>query len=195
MLAAVIGTLFSAGLIRFQNIHTDCWLTNVALMDRKHSKMIWGKIVRLWKAGMPARVISCYTGASISTVYRWIRRSQWKSVNTKDAHRKQGVQRKDLPNVTCLILPSIFPHDTSLPVINPTQVLHDQTFSGFSQSKSFHNLHGKPQSNLSSVKMQDVLPSANSLHGLLTLRLHSRNAVQHPLPLFHSSHYLHSING
>lgn len=39
-------------------------------------KDVRSRIVGLWLAGCPARDISILTGASVSTVYRWLRRFQ-----------------------------------------------------------------------------------------------------------------------
>ncbi|KAK4315687.1 hypothetical protein Pmani_013086 [Petrolisthes manimaculis] len=44
-------------------------------------------IVRLWIAGMSTRAISYYTGASVSTVYRWVRRWQKKAGITTGTRR------------------------------------------------------------------------------------------------------------
>lgn len=41
------------------------------LMKDARSRIVW-----LWLAGCPARDISILTGASVSTVYRWLRRFQ-----------------------------------------------------------------------------------------------------------------------
>lgn len=47
------------------------------------------KIVLLWMGGTSAKLISKQTGASLSTVYRWIRRWQEEgSVKTRPYHRK-----------------------------------------------------------------------------------------------------------
>lgn len=47
------------------------------------------KIVLLWMGGTSAKLISKETGASLSTVYRWIRRWQEEgSVKTRPYHRK-----------------------------------------------------------------------------------------------------------
>lgn len=47
------------------------------------------KIVLLWMGGTSAKLISKQTGASLSTVYRWIRRWQDEgSVKTRPYHRK-----------------------------------------------------------------------------------------------------------
>lgn len=46
------------------------------------------RIVWLWLGGESARSISQQTGASLSTVYRWIRRWQEGSIYTKPYHRR-----------------------------------------------------------------------------------------------------------
>lgn len=49
------------------------------------TRMIW-----LWLAGLSAREIACYTGASVSTVYRWVRR--WQSGGSLEAKHSKGRQ-------------------------------------------------------------------------------------------------------
>lgn len=174
-------------------------------MDRTRSKMLWVTIVRLWTAGMPARVISCYTGASISTVYRWIRWWQEKNGNAKGTRRNRGRPRKILSKVMPLpSTPGKILHDLPLPVPPNTEILHVSSFFLINPGNSLYGLlpstkglADKPQSRSCPVKVPDVLPSCNSCHGLPTLGLHSTNTLQqhqHPLPTFHFNQYLHSLS-
>lgn len=48
------------------------------------------RMICLWLAGMSAREISCCTGASISTVYRWVRR--WQAGGSVEAKHSRGRQ-------------------------------------------------------------------------------------------------------
>ncbi|XP_045124108.1 uncharacterized protein LOC123512028 [Portunus trituberculatus] len=49
------------------------------------TRMIW-----LWLAGLSAREISCCTGASVSTVYRWLRR--WQAGDSLEIKNFKGRQ-------------------------------------------------------------------------------------------------------
>ncbi|KAK3873975.1 hypothetical protein Pcinc_021053 [Petrolisthes cinctipes] len=60
------------------------------------------RIVKLWIIGMPARIISLHTGASVSTVYRWVRRWQRKDItnianNTTNSNNNNRGTRRGRP--------------------------------------------------------------------------------------------------
>ena len=62
----------------------DRWLTNSPVVVAERAK-----IVRLWLQGATARDISQETGASLSTVYRWVRRWQQEgTVKARTFHKK-----------------------------------------------------------------------------------------------------------
>lgn len=50
------------------------------------------RIVWMWLTGMSAREISVYTGASVSTVYRWVHR--WNEERTLEERPNRGRPRK-----------------------------------------------------------------------------------------------------
>lgn len=108
-------------------------------MDREHYKTIRGTIVRLWMAGLSTRVISWYTGASISTVYRWVRR--WQEMNgiTKGRRRRRVRPCQYLREVMSPLVPTrkIF-GDMTLPMIPSTKPPHHITFPYLRQSNPFY---------------------------------------------------------
>lgn len=62
----------------------DRWVTNSPTVVAERAK-----IVRLWLQGATARAISQETGASLSTVYRWVRRWQQEgTVRARAFHKK-----------------------------------------------------------------------------------------------------------
>ncbi|KAK4318021.1 hypothetical protein Pmani_010973 [Petrolisthes manimaculis] len=109
------------------------------------------RIVKLWIIGMPARIISLHTGASVSTVYRWVRRWQRKDIannnnntnssnnNNKGTRRgrpRETLRRDMLPNILLsqLILLDLPP----LPKVIP--FLYDMT-----PLSAFHPSHPPPK--------------------------------------------------
>lgn len=54
------------------------------------------RMICLWLAGMSAREISCCTGASMSTVYRWVRR--WQAGDSVEAKHSRGRQPERIVN-------------------------------------------------------------------------------------------------
>lgn len=58
---------------------------NKMMLSVFRKRMVW-----LWLAGMSAREISCCTGASVSTVYRWVRR--WQAGSSLEAKDSRGRQ-------------------------------------------------------------------------------------------------------
>ena len=58
---------------------------NKIIVNAFRKRLIW-----LWLAGLSAREISCYTGASVSTVYRWVRR--WQTGGSLESKHSKGRQ-------------------------------------------------------------------------------------------------------
>lgn len=64
---------------------------NKLMLSVFRARMVW-----LWMTGMSAREISCFTGASVSTVYRWVRR--WQAGGSVEAKHCRGRQPEGMLN-------------------------------------------------------------------------------------------------
>lgn len=61
-------------------------------VTRMALRVLRARIVWMWLTGMSAREISLYTGASVSTVYRWVHR--WNEERTLEERPNRGRPRK-----------------------------------------------------------------------------------------------------
>lgn len=93
------------------------------------------RLVRLWLAGVPVKYISAESGASLSTVYRWIRR--WRECGSLETRPYRTMPRRLGPRRA---IPALYPpaiaginvsHALQLwgPSLEPDPFLHDAIFS------------------------------------------------------------------
>lgn len=95
--------------VNYRASKMDRRVNNIRTMKADRVKIVW-----MWLGGMSARKISCETGASICTVYRWIRR--WQDEGNVDTRPYRGRSRAFLKLDAPLVTPE--PREPLVPTYN-----------------------------------------------------------------------------